>query len=298
MRRVFQNPELQAEFEEKGYVIIPFMTAAEVKEYYDFYMNKKVKNDLEADGDRTSEHAEFSVLHSVKGLREMVFKKITNTLIPRLNEHLDNYKPLIAHYILKKANGKGIVPLHQNWSLTDEDNFASISLWCPLIDTNLDNGTLQLVPGSHKMFRGPRGNWGSSNFKDANDIILEKYLEPVFLKAGQAVIFDDSILHYSTPNISKDVRLAVQMVVIPNDAKGIYYYKDPHAKDDLIEAVEVEAPYFWDFKDWVGNKANCKPLGRFNIAVPQYDAKRFESVYLGKPIEKPSVLQRVVSFFK
>lgn len=65
-----------------------------------------------------------------------------------------------------------------------------LSLWVALTDTSPDNGCLLMRPGSHNM----------SNDNN-NEVVLE-------MKAGDAVVFTDKVLHCSGPNRSAHVRMA------------------------------------------------------------------------------------------
>ena len=41
-----------------------------------------------------------------------------------------------------------------------------------------------------------------------------------------AGIIDDSILHWSSQNDTPEVRTAVQLIMIPEEAQAIHYYRD------------------------------------------------------------------------
>jgi hypothetical protein len=72
-------------------------------------------------------------------------------------------------------------------------NVRYLSLWVALTDTSLDNGCLMMRPGSHNL----------SNYNDNNS-----YTEVLEMKAGDAVVFTDKVLHCSGPNNSAHVRMA------------------------------------------------------------------------------------------
>jgi ectoine hydroxylase-related dioxygenase (phytanoyl-CoA dioxygenase family) len=86
----------------------------------------------------------------------LVFDIIVKQFEQEYNNVLADYKPIIANFIRKKTDG-GEVPLHQNWAFVEETKYTSVSIWCPLVDSTVENGTLQVVPGSHKRFGLQRG---------------------------------------------------------------------------------------------------------------------------------------------
>lgn len=45
------------------------------------------------------------------------------------------------------------------------------------------------------------------------------------MKAGEAVCFDDSLLHYTGPNKTDQPREAIQLVVKPKEAPARFYYR-------------------------------------------------------------------------
>ena len=75
---------------------------------------------------------------------------ITKAFQKRVDEYLNDYTPIIANYIRKKEGG-GEVPLHQNWAFVEEDKFTSVSIWVPLVDSNEENGTLQMTKRNKKL---------------------------------------------------------------------------------------------------------------------------------------------------
>jgi ectoine hydroxylase-related dioxygenase (phytanoyl-CoA dioxygenase family) len=92
-------------------------------------------------------------------------------------------------------------------AFADERKYSTVSIWCPLVDSFEENGTLQVVPGSHKRFgevRGPMIPWELENIKHE---IIKDYLVPLNIKAGNAIVLDDSIVHYSAINKTNDLRL-------------------------------------------------------------------------------------------
>ena len=60
----------------------------------------------------------------------------------------------------------------------------------------------------------------------------------VELKKGEAVIFDDGLVHYSSPNRSGSPRISVHAGVVPKEMTPLFYYFDkdqPHLGFEVFE---------------------------------------------------------------
>jgi ectoine hydroxylase-related dioxygenase (phytanoyl-CoA dioxygenase family) len=55
--------------------------------------------------------------------------------------------------------------------------------------------------------------------------VVKRYMQPVYMKAGEAILFDNSILHFSPVNRSKETRIATNVFVTHQDAKITITYK-------------------------------------------------------------------------
>lgn len=132
------------------------------------------------------------------------------------------YKPGIGD----KESALGNVGWHQDygyWKASDTSNM--ITVWIALQDTDLTNGGMMTILGSHK--------WGliegSDTFFDQNmGALKDKYAadgrtwveEPCILKAGQASFHHALTFHGSGPNRTLDPRLSVVAHLMP---KGTAY---------------------------------------------------------------------------
>lgn len=96
----------------------------------------------------------------------------------------------------------------------------AVTLWIPFGDVNLHNGTIQVIPGSHKR--------GIHPFKQISDKAILQYVpmfqrdlaldtevaevpETIVAGRGDIVIFKQMLLHRSTANVSDLVRWTVQL---------------------------------------------------------------------------------------
>ena len=151
MRNVFENKELEKQFLKDGFVKIPFISAEEVAQLKQMFFDtlpesggQITSDEITADEGHSISY-DFTFIDKNSDYKRKVFQIISDYFKPHMDGLLANYRPIIANYIRKKPNS-GEVPLHQNWAFADERKCTTISIWCPLVDSTVANGTLQLVP--------------------------------------------------------------------------------------------------------------------------------------------------------
>lgn len=304
LRKTFLDPELEAQFQKDGYVIIPFISEEEVAELKQAFFDSLpmsggniLAGETGVDMDEIT--YDFTFIDKNPEFKKKVFNIIAEYFQPHADRILDRYRPIIANYIRKKATG-GEVPLHQNWAFVDETQATSVSIWCPLVDSNEENGTLQLVPGSHKRYgryRGPMVPWELEGIK--HDII-ENYLVPANIKAGQAVVLDDSIVHYSAINKTQGLRLAIQLIMLPQEMPSIHYYLDHSKSPTQVEVLEVDHDFYMEFNPWK-KPENVKRLGTIpfrpnNLSREEFAAQLFQPRF-DEAISKGGLFQRLKALF-
>ncbi|PHR37137.1 MAG: hypothetical protein COA38_00155 [Fluviicola sp.] len=266
MRKTFINQELEERFQEDGYVEVPFLNAQEVEMLKTYYFDS-----LNESGGRLGPEDEkhksnqkitydFTFIDKNSDYKQQVFDMITNAFMKRVGDYLFDYKPIIANFIRKKEDG-GEVPLHQNWAFADEHKCATVSIWCPLVDSNKKNGTLEVVPGSHKRYGEVRGPMIKSELAGIQSEIIDRYMQPVETKAGNAVILDDSIVHYSSPNQTDGLRLAIQLILIPTEENSIHFHMDLSKDRSMVEVLKVDKDFYMTFNPW---KKPSKDVPRIN----------------------------------
>jgi ectoine hydroxylase-related dioxygenase (phytanoyl-CoA dioxygenase family) len=304
MRKIFYDENLEAKFQKDGFVKVDFLNDAAVEKlklkffellplsggliHSDDYGIKK-NQEMGADID-------FTFIDKNIAFKEKVFEVIVETFMPLADQLLYHYKPIIANFIRKRSEG-GEVPLHQNWAFIDETIATSVSIWCPLVDMGSENGTLQFVPGSHKRFgkiRGPMIPWELEGIKDDiinNDLVYHD------MKAGQAIILDDSILHYSSINKTSNLRLAIQLILIPNELPSIHYHMNPSEKINRVNVLEVNQEFYMHFNPWK-QPENAKWIKSIKYKPFQMNYRDFKKRLLSSRMdEKKSILDRIKFVF-
>lgn len=264
MKATFKDADLQREFWEKGFVKIKLFSETEIEEFKSFYNAQHPNNRFNTQEKNVKYH--FTFLDTNKEYKNRVFDFISSKVQPKLDEVLDNYEPLVINFVQKEP-GLGEVPVHQNWNFVDETKYVSVSVWCPLVDVEEVNGTIEVVEATHRLFRdvlrSPSIPWF---FKGYERFIIEKYCRPVSVKAGEVLIFDDSIIHYSKPNRGTYNRLVIQVIAKPKEAQAKHYYMNKKLFGYDMEEMDVDKDFFLNFQYHITDK----PVGELRHRKIQY----------------------------
>lgn len=125
-------------------------------------------------------------------LHQLILEKI-NTILPNIQ--------LLGGTLATKKQNQDVLEIHQDWQIVDESQYNSYNIWMPLCDTNKTNGTLGLIPGSHKWNNYIRGFNIENPYSKFTKFLMQYSYEPN-LQAGEAIIYNHKLLHFSRPNYS------------------------------------------------------------------------------------------------
>jgi hypothetical protein len=238
MRQIFKDDALQRAFLEPGYVKVPMLSPSEVAALHEALAHMRPDDAFAPQGPRTFH---CSYLDENEDYRRSVHRLLHAVFAAHIGKYLQNYVALNCNFYVKPP-GFGEFILHQNWpALPLED--TSVTVWCPLLDTDVANGTLELVVGSHKIVPHVEGPSVPGFFDKIRREVIEKHLTPVPVRAGEAIIFDDSLVHWSARNTSREPRVAVQILCVPADAQPCFYFYDP-AHPERFERIKVDTEFF------------------------------------------------------
>jgi ectoine hydroxylase-related dioxygenase (phytanoyl-CoA dioxygenase family) len=210
---IFKDKGLQRLFEINGFVIVDLFDSTQVLELTSIY-NEIPKAKLSFESTSFIDNTEL--LLRINQKVEAIFKE---PLQPLLIDH----KKLGTSFLTKMSNQNSVMPIHQDWTVVDESMYCSVTCWAPLVDTNIQNGALQLIPGSHffsHSLRSPSLPIAFDNiYKD-----LKPFLKTMPLKSGQAIFFNHALWHASHSNLSGENRVAVTYGFTQKDADLCMYY--------------------------------------------------------------------------
>ena len=135
------------------------------------------------------------------------------------------------------------VKWHQDIQFFPHTNYNVLTIGCYLADTDMTNGPLAVLPGSHNgpLFDqyGPDGRWaGCLNDTDSADVDMSK---AVYLTgpAGSITVHNCRALHYSPSSKSPEPRPLLLNCYSSGDAKAYTPHPDPSAH--TYEVVRGEA---------------------------------------------------------
>jgi hypothetical protein len=163
------------------------------------------------------------------------------------------------------ADQAGKIHLHCDPTLLpDESRQRHLNIWAPLIDVDETSGALCVVPGSHKVFAPVHSFSIPSQFSQIADTVME-HGRCVPMKAGDVLIFDNRMPHFSRQNLASIDRPAAVLSIVPSDSEFISLY----GADESEFPIEVyRQPHSWyENTDWINDRDRPQTgryLGRLN----------------------------------
>ncbi len=181
----------------------------------------------------------YSLFSKDKDYRLKIHNDINEILVSMYNKYFKNYKVIINSFIVKLPGPNSNFALHQDSSGLDEYQFSPLSLWIPLQKTNLENGTLCIIPKSHGLYHPYRGLSITPSFAKYESL-LKKYLVPLNFEAGDILVFDNRLIHFSPLNNTKQPRIVSLSGLFPENAEIQVCYKDEKSINSPIEIYKQE----------------------------------------------------------
>lgn len=263
--RFFRDEALQDEFNRNGYVTLDLLSPSEVASLRGEH-ERLMKSRQEGRG---RQHLyESSRTHDLEWNLE-VSSIIRQALLEPVKRYFQNHELFGGTFLLKVPKVSTLLPLHQDWSVVDEDRYQSLFVWCPLVDTGPENGGLFVLPGSHAYFHNYRsGSMPSRRILPEGKI--KEHIVDLVLPAGRGIAYADRLFHGSYGNTTDQARIVFTARVNQQEAELLYYHKVDADRVDVIRA----SPIFY-LKDGEGLDRGELPEGCEAIRTLAY---RYEPV--------------------
>lgn len=251
MRNIFLDAEQQARFDRHGFVQIDFLEPDDVRELvalHDQYVARMPSAELT-----------FTMMGSDADHRRAQFTGLRTVFSRRIDRVLDRCSAVVGNFFFKRPGDTGGLGIHQDWSFVDEQAHQSLTIWCPLGEVSAANGTLSLVPGSHKLGSHVRAMMYRFDYPHLEPLLKARYCHPVSARPGQAILFHQRLFHWSGANRTPVGRLAVNCFAAPEEAQVVFPYRDP-ANPDYVELFAADDDVWASFT--LGTRpANARRLG-------------------------------------
>ncbi len=241
MRKIFRNDALNEKIFSDGFIVIPgFINADELLEIKKAYQTLKPSSG--------NEKAYSSYESTDLELRKKINGFIRTAIARPLMEFYLDYKPLTGVFISKPPQSKeSKIKLHFDSNCVEEEEYESTVLWVPLNDVDQHNGGLQVFKGSHRFMSRVRPFNAHFCYKEYYDFFEKHFMSPVYMKAGDALIFLNRTLHYSDNNHTDSERVSFRIDLIPLEARAVQYFNDKHTPPHHVKVFRIEDNYYERF---------------------------------------------------
>lgn len=229
---IFKYKDQSALVDNQGYIVRPVITQEAVAELQELFSSE---HNLSTDAGGMF----YSVYSQNIDYRKRIHAKIGEILNPILESMFENYRVVLNSFVVKAAGPKSEFYVHQDTTGLDEFEYSPLNLWIPLQNVDMQNGCLGVVPHSHKFFTPYRSISFPAPFDEIGSTV-RKYLHPIAMKSGDALIFDNRLVHHSYPNLSGETRVAVVCGLFPKEAKLQTCFKPKYELGGSVEIIEHE----------------------------------------------------------
>lgn len=242
MRNILFDENSQKELETKGYTIVQFLSDEEI-----VYLRSEL-NKLRPEQNYSSYKDKLSY-HDSRADKDVYYKQHSTNLInkvflPHVNRLLIECENIASSFFIKPPE-KGEVEPHQHSPVTTNIKETPVVIWCPLVDVSESNGTLQVVEGSHKIVPGIFAYDYPNFFANYRETIKE-YSKPINLKAGNALIFDNNLIHWSGINKTGSSRFVAVSMYYPKESKPVFYYYNKDVPK-YFEVFEINRDFYLQY---------------------------------------------------
>ncbi len=238
----FRDQSLQNEIRKYGYAVRDLLDIDSILALHESFKEIQHHPEYKVDGLFWS-----SGRSSSTEIRNLAKSSIDQYIRPELNKyfHQDVVELIGGVFVAKPPSKESALSPHQDSSHVNEDEFMSVYAWCALSDTNLQNGAVYVLPGSHlfgNIHRSLNIPWQFEPYKE----MMWKYCIPLPMKAGQVLFFDSATIHCSPPNLSNELRLGANFFVQPKQAPFTHYFRDESTPEGEVEKYHVSIDFYYN----------------------------------------------------
>ncbi len=259
---VLKDKELQSRLDEEGYVLINLLPKSAVEELSSLF-HQLHDNRTDTPYDRL-----YTCMHNPDlEYRKRMDKEMARIIDPFLNAVFEDAKNTIYTFQIKGIGSNSALRVHQDWNFARADEgFRTYTVWIPLVDCTEDNGTLSILSGSHKTFDCIRGGSIVTTLT-GHDSDVRHLLNPMKIKAGQLMLFDSALVHYSANNNSENIRVSAMTNIVSQKADMYLYFPDGNNAEHAAE-YSVPDDFFLHYSDYRKEFESPPSFGTLTRVIP------------------------------
>jgi non-heme Fe2+,alpha-ketoglutarate-dependent halogenase len=153
---------------------------------------------------------------------------------------------------IKEPNSAGFVSWHQDATYVGIEPSHFVTPWLALTPSNLDNGCMSMIPGSHiGHIREHEDTFDDDNVLTRGQVVRdvdESAAVDLVLKPGQMSLHHAEVIHGSQPNAGNDRRIGFAMqAYMPPQARqviGENYWLDIRGENTREASIALHRPRF------------------------------------------------------
>jgi hypothetical protein len=284
IKAVFKDERLNELFNKQGYVVVPFLSPEEIQVLSAFYFS--------GEKEKREQFTSFAV--NDYRYRKSVNEQIQDSFSRSFGILSDDFIPFWGNFF-SKPGGSPALLLHADPQYVNEPEQISLNIWCPLVDVSAENGALGVVPYSHWLLKQIRGTNITDAYRKNAVAIQQQFGKLLKVKAGNAVIYDHRLLHYSLPNKTDKARLVATLVAMPKDAPVLNYYAEKEG-DTTVFKYDINSVDDFLRTDFLKRPQHLQPaeiILNYNfipVTVEDFQALDKSMALPGSYLLKPSAL--------
>lgn len=268
---IFADSQVLDKLKRDGYCVVPFLKPDEVKPLYeDFQQILKM-----SEGQRTDFFwvSAFSPNMDLRQFSKHSLETKFKEFLPRVFNELAEF--MGGTFLVKPPTKEGKNDPHQDSAHVDEAKEYSVYCWVPLVDINDNNGPMYAIKGSHLWGNKYRSTVVPWLYKNILDELLH-FGTPAYMKAGEMLIFDSALVHFTPPNTTSAPRPAINYFVKPKSSPLLYYFTDKNTPKGMVEEFALSKE-FYDTYDWFS-----RPPAEFKVRDLENNVKPLDKATLKK----------------
>jgi hypothetical protein len=175
-------------------------------------------------------------------IKKEIHHKVLEICQPFIEKIMIDYFPVIAMFYSKKYGQDTEGGMHIDPSMTIE-GYHHIGIWIPLNGADETTGKMCFLKGAHNMVAPYHSLSIKSPFANISEH-LKPLMECVSVKPGEAIFFDNNLLHYTQKNVSGKIRIAVIIKLIDGNAPLVSAFCNKQSVSHTIELYQHSLDYY------------------------------------------------------